>query len=377
MNSRLNRLPIHPTLRLEERKNELRARGLRVFDFGTGDPPEPTPGFVRQAMVEAIPEVSGYPTVAGTDELREAAAGYLRQRFSVEADPRAEILATSGSKEAIFHLPMVLLDPESERNVVVYGEPGYVAFQIGTCFADGRSHPVPLTAEKRYLLTPEDVGPETLARTAIVFLNYPHNPTGQDMPPEVFRRWIQARDEHGFVIVSDECYCDLYHEQPPHSLLEYGRTGCIAVHSLSKRSGMTGFLTGFMAGDPDLLALLRRFRAGMGVASPVWTQAAAAAAWRESAHVEERRALFAERRGILVDLLRSRGLTIYPGNALLFLWVEVPEGETDESYTRRLFEAGILVAPGSFFGPGQERFVRLALVPTAQECRDVAAAWPR
>ena len=113
------------------------------------------------------------------------------------------------------------------------------------------------------------------------------------------------------------------------------------------------------------------------LASPVWTQAAAAAAWREDDHVQERRELFAERRRIMVDVLASRGLTLYPGNALLFLWVQVPAGETDESYTQRLFEAGILVAPGSFFGPGQERFVRLALVPTAHDCRDVAEVWPR
>jgi len=377
MNSRLDRLPIHPTLQLEERKAALCARGLRVFDFGTGDPPELIPDFVRRAMVAAMPAISGYPPVAGTDELRAAVAHYLYQRFGVEADPQREILATSGSKEAIFHLPMVLLDPASERDVVVYGEPGYVAFPIGTCFADGRAHVVPLCAEKRYLLGPDDIAPHVLARTSIVFLNYPHNPTGQDLPPELFRRWVQARDEFGFVIVSDECYCDLYHAEPPHSLLEFGRKGCIAVHSLSKRSGMTGFLTGFMAGDPDLLALLRRFRAGMGVASPLWTQAAAAVAWRETSHVEERRELFAERRRILVDVLGSRGLAIYPGNALLFLWVEVPQGESDQSYTHRLFEAGILVAPGSFFGPGQERFVRLALVPTAQDCRDVGAVWPR
>lgn len=377
MNSRLDKLPVHPTLRLEERKTELSARGVRVFDFGTGDPPEPMPEFVRRAMVSSIPDISGYPPGAGTAELRAACADYMLERFGVAVDPEREILATSGSKEAIFHLPMVLLDPDSERNVVIYGDPGYVAFRIGTCFADGVDHPVPLTAEKRYLLDPRDVPGDVLARTRIVFLNYPHNPTGQDMPGESFERWVAARDEHGFTIVADECYCDLYANEPPRSLLEFGREGCIAIHTLSKRSGMTGFLTGFMAGDPELLALLRRFRAGMGVSSPVWTQAAAAVAWRETTHVEQRRALFAERRAIMVKLLESRGLTIYPGNALLFLWVEVPAGETDASYTEKLFEAGILVAPGSFFGPGQERFIRLALVPSAQDCRDVAAVWPR
>jgi succinyldiaminopimelate transaminase len=377
MNSRLQRLPIHPTLQLEERKAELRARGVRVFDFGTGDPPDAAPPFVREAMVAAIPELAGYPPVGGNAALREAAAAYLQQRFGAELDPQTEIISTNGSKEAIFHLALVLIDGGGRRDTVVYGVPGYAAFEIGTCFAGGRDHRVELSAEKNYLFGPDDVGGEVLSRTAVVFLNYPHNPTGQDMPPALLRRWVEARAEYGFVIVADECYCDLYVDQPPHSLIEFGREGCIAVHSLSKRSGMTGYLTGFLAGDAGLIALQRRFRAGMGVATPVWTQAAAAAAWREPTHVAERRATFAEKRRIMAELLRSRGLRVYGGNAALFHWVEVPAGETDRSYAERLARAGILVAPGAYFGPGQERFVRLAMVPSAAECRDVAAVWPR
>lgn len=377
MNSRLNRLPIHPILRLEERKAELRARGVRVFDFGTGDPPDAAPHFVREAMVAAIPELAGYPPVGGNASLREAAAAYLQQRYGATLDPEREIISTNGSKEAIFHLALVLIDADGERNTVVYSVPGYAAFEMGTCFAGGRDHRVPLSAARKYLFTPEDVGGDVLSRTAIVFLNYPHNPTGQDMPPALLRRWVEARAEYGFVIVADECYCDLYVDEPPHSLIEFGREGCIAVHSLSKRSGMTGYLTGFLAGDAELIALQRRFRAGMGVATPVWTQAAAAAAWRDQAHVAERRATFAEKRRIMADVLESRGLRVYRGNASLFHWVEVPPGETDQTYAERLAHAGILVAPGAYFGPGQERFVRLAMVPSAAECRAVAEVWPR
>jgi acetylornithine aminotransferase len=376
MNSRLERLQVHPTLRLEERKAEILARGQRVFDFGTGDPPEPAPEFVRQALIDAVPEISAYPTVDGTPALREAAAHYVRRRFGVELDPARQVLATCGSKEAIFHIPMVLVDSDSKRNLVVWGEPGYAAFEIGACFARAEIHPIPLSAESRYLFTPDDLGDELLARTAIVFLNYPHNPTGQDMPADVFRRWIEARNEHGFVIVSDECYCDLYFGSPPHSLLEFGTEGCIVVHSLSKRSGMTGYQSGFLAGDADLLATLRRHRAGMGVASAVWNQAAATAAWLDEAHVAERRAVFGEKRRVLGELIESRGLRIYPGNASLFLWVEVPSGETDLSFTDRLADAGILVAPGSYFGAGQAGFVRFALVPSAEECRALGEVWP-
>lgn len=368
--------PVYPKLRLERRKAELQSRGLPVFDFGTGDPPEPTPEFVRQALIQAVPSYSAYPTVSGTDELREAAAGYVERRFGVFVDPSTEVLPTAGAKEAIFHLPMALIDPTSGRDLVVYGEPAYAVFAIAAGYAQAKPHSLTLTAEQRYLLTPEEVGEDALSRTAMVFLNYPHNPSGQEMTPEVFQRWVDARDEHGFVLVSDECYCDIYFGEPPHSLLEYGREGCLVIHSLSKRSGMTGYLSGFMTGDAAILETLHKKRQPMGLASPVWTQAAAAAAWREPEHVEERRMLFAEKRGILLELLESRGLQVYPSSSTLFLWARLPAGETDISYAERLLEVGIVVSPGTFFGEAQAGFVRVAAVPSPEDCRRAAEIWP-
>jgi len=376
VNDRLRRLRTHPTVRLAASREAASASGRRVFDFGVGDPAEATPEFVRQALIRAVPTASAYPVVEGTPDLRTAVAEYLSGRYGAVVDPRTEVLATGGSKEAIFHLPLVLADPASGRDLVIYGEPAYEAFRIGTCFAGLSDRAVPLTAEGRYLFGPEDVGNDALARTAIVFLNYPHNPSGQDMPPELFASWVAARDEHGFVLVSDECYCDLYFGDPPHSLLEFGREGCLAVHSLSKRSGMTGYMSGFVAGDAALLAEFGRHRSGMGVASPVWTQAAAAAAWRDEEHVERRRREFAAKRRALLEVLEARGLRVYPGNASLFLWVRVPDGETDVSYTERLLDAGIVVGPGSLFGPGQDGYVRVALAPDLESCRAVADVWP-
>ena len=367
---------VYPKLRLERRKAELHERGIPVFDFGTGDPPEPTPEFVRQALIAAVPSFSAYPTVNGTTELREAAAEYVERRFGVSVDPSTEVLPTAGAKEAIFHLPMSLIDQTSGRDLVVYGEPAYAVFAIAAGYAHAKPHSLTLTAERRYLLTPEDVGQDALSRTAIVFLNYPHNPSGQEMTPEGFQRWVEARDEHGFVLVSDECYCDIYFDEPPHSLLEYGREGCLVIHSLSKRSGMTGYLSGFMTGDAEILDTLYKKRQPMGLASPVWTQAAAAAAWREAEHVAERRGLFAEKRRILLELLESRGLQVYPSSSTLFLWAQVPAGETDLSYAERLLEVGIVVSPGSFFGEEQAGFVRVSAVPSAEECRRAAELWP-
>ena len=299
-----------------------------------------------------------------------------RRRFGVELDPACEVLATSGSMEAIFHLPMILVDPSSGRDRVVYGVPGYRVFEIGTYYAEGRAHAVDLTAENGYLLDPDQIGEDVLSETGLVFLNYPHNPTGQELPDELFERWVAARDRHGFVLVSDEVYADIYFERPCRSLLEFGREGCLVIHSLSKRSSMTGYQTGLFAGDADLLATLRRFRASMGLSSPVWTQAAATAAWLDDDHVDDKRALLKAKRDVMLELFQARGLQVYPGTSTLYLWVEVPESFTDTSYAEHLIELGIVVSPGSNFGPNQERFFRVALAPDVAECRDVAALWP-
>jgi succinyldiaminopimelate transaminase len=377
MNERLRKLPTYPMEQLAGWKRALEARGQRVYDFGTGDPREPTPAILRQALQEGIAAVSQYPPTAGTPALRQAVAGYLRRRFGVTVDPETEVLATLGSKEALFHLPMTFVQVPSDKDLVLYGEPAYPVYEIGALFAEAWTYAVPLGLHNGYAMDPDLVPAPVLRRAAVVFLNYPHNPTGFCLPDAMFQRWIELREEYGFVLVGDECYVDLgYEGAPPRSLLEFGRKGCLVVHSLSKRSGMTGYRSGFIAGDPELIATYRRFRASMGTAPQEFVQAAAALAWTETAHVEQRRQVFAEKRRILLELCRQRGLRVHGSTAGLYLWVEVPAGTDDVDYAARLRAAGILVAPGSFFGKGQERFVRLALVPTADECRAAAAAWP-
>ncbi len=381
MNQQLRDLATYPMVKLDELKEAAVRKGLTIYDFGTGDPREPTPAFIRQACRDGLAELSQYPKVAGLPAMRQAAAGYLARRFSVEVDADTEILPTQGSKEAIFHLPLVFIEHpaggQPERPLVVYGEPAYPVFEIGALFAQAEAYPVPLNAANSYLLDPDQLGDEVLARTGIVYLNYPHNPTGQLMPAALFERWVAARDRHGFLLVSDECYVDLYYEdERPRSLLEFGRQGCLVMHSLSKRSGMTGYRSGFVAGDASLVTTYRRFRAGMGLAPTDMVQAAAIAAWTDTDHVEERRLLFKRKRQVFLDLFAAMGLSVYPGSSTLFLWVEVPTGKTDTGYVEELLAVGILCSPGSFFGDGQEGFFRLALVPSLQQCQAAAAIWP-
>ena len=378
MNARIRALEPYPMVELARRKEALRQQGVEVLDFGTGDPREPTPEIIRKAFKEATPEVSQYPTVAGHEDLRRVFAGWYQRRFGVELDVVEGILPVRGSKEAMFHLPLALLDPESERRTVIYPEPGYPVMEIGSLYAQGERHRYPLTVENGYLMDPSTLPADLLDRTAIVWISYPHNPTGTDLPPELFEAWVAARERHGFVLCSDECYTEIWFgDERPKSLLEFGMEGCLAFHSLSKRSGMTGYRSGMVAGDPELVGWYRQCRAGMGQAMPIMAQAASKAAWADEKHVEERRRIFGQKRRILLEGLTKLGLTVWPAASTFYLWIRVPEGHTGQSYAHLLLDQGIVVSPGSFFGEGNEDWFRIALVPSPEGCTQALDRWPR
>ncbi|MBL8756640.1 MAG: aminotransferase class I/II-fold pyridoxal phosphate-dependent enzyme [Planctomycetes bacterium] len=378
MNERLRKLPTYPMEQLAAWKLQLQQKGTPVFDFGTGDPREETPALLRKAMVDGLGAVSQYPPTAGTAAVRRAIAGYLQRRFGVQVDAETQVLATMGSKECLFHLPMTFVQVPSDKDLVLYGEPAYPVYEIGALFAEAWTYAVGLSVGNGYALDPDTLPDSVLKRASVVFLNYPHNPTGFCLPDALFRRWVEVREEYGFVLVSDECYADLHYDGPrPKSLLEFGTKGCLAVHSLSKRSGMTGYRSGFVAGDPELIATYRKFRASMGTAPQEFVQAAATLAWTDDTHVAERVAVFAAKRRVLLDMCRERGLVVHGSQSGLYLWLEVPSGTDGAAYAQRCREVGILVAPGAFFGKGQDRYVRLALVPTLEQCRDAARVWPK
>ncbi|BDG02773.1 aminotransferase [Anaeromyxobacter oryzae] len=374
-NPALSQVQKNLSVELDERRKALAARGVRLFDFGLGDPKEPTPGFLREALREAVPEVSQYPSAFGTVALRRSVAGYLRRRFGVTVDPEAQVLACAGAKEAIFHLPLAFAGDPGRRKVVM-PDPGYPTYEVGARFAGLEPVKVPLTAARRFLLEPEDVGEATLRETLVFWLSYPHNPTGAVAPRDYLARVGEAALRYGFVVASDECYADIYFGEKPASMLEVQQENVIAVHSCSKRSGMTGYRSGFMAGDPDLVKVLRSLRSHPGVASPEFVTPAAAAAWGDDEHPAERREIFRRKRDRFLRFFAEHGLVADASEATLYLWVRVPAGHTASSYALRLLEGGIVVAPGTAFGAG-EGYVRVALVPTLEECEEAISAWKR
>lgn len=361
---------------LDERRRALVAAGKQLFDFGLGDPKEPTPPFIREALRAAVPGVSQYPSPFGTPALRQAAADWVRRRFGVSVDPETQVLPVAGAKEAIFHLPLAFAGGDPGRRKVVMPDPGYPTYEVGTRFAGLEPVKVPLRAERRFLLEPEDVPEDVLRQTLVFWISYPHNPTGAVASRDYLARVGEAARRHGFIVASDECYADLYFAAPPPSMLEVQLENVIAIHSLSKRSGMTGYRSGFLAGDPDLVAVLRRLRSHPGVSSPEFVAPAAAAAWADDAHPAERRAIFRAKRDRFLRFFEAHGLRCDGAEATLYLWVRVPTGHSATSYARALLEEGIVVAPGTAFGAG-EGYVRVALVPTLEACEEAIARWEK
>jgi len=375
MNRRVKELKSYPMDRLNRAKDELRRKGIKIYDFGTGDPKEPTDERIRRALIEAVPEVSQYPTVKGRPELRRAIANWFEKRFGVPLDPEKEVIPTAGSKEAIFHFPLVFIDTDSDKRKVIFGTPAYPVYERGTLIAGGKTYPVELKYEDQFLLRLDRVPKSVLEETAIVWINYPHNPTGAVAPLSYLEEVYGICRENGIILCSDECYTEIYFNEPPHSALEVGKEGVVVFHSLSKRSGMTGYRSGFVAGDWRIVQEYLKYRSSFGVASQDFVQRAAEVAWSDEKHVEERRKIFKEKAEIFDRFFREIGLEFLPVEATFYFWVKLPQRVSGEEYALHLLNYGIVISPGEFFGKGGEGFFRIALVPTVEECREAVEVW--
>ncbi|HEV2240899.1 MAG TPA: succinyldiaminopimelate transaminase [Streptosporangiaceae bacterium] len=346
---------------LEPYKARALAHPGGIVDLSVGAPVDPVPARVRAALAAAS-DAPGYPATAGTSALREAAAGWLSRRHQVTVDP-GSVLPVIGTKELIAGLPTLL--GCGPGDVVVYPTLAYPTYDVGARLAGAR----PVAADAVVALGPEPV--------RLWWLNSPSNPTGRVLPHEHLLKVVRWARERGTVVASDECYIELGWEEQPVSVLrpdacDGSHAGLLAVHSLSKRSTMAGYRAGFVTGDPDLIAELLEIRkhAGMMVPGPV--QAALTAALSDDEHADAQRARYAARRELLRPALEAAGWAVEHSQAGLYLWAAHPARDGWESVTV-LAEAGILVAPGSFYGPAGGRHVRVALTATDERISAAAA----
>lgn len=318
-----------------------------------GTPVDPVPAPVRAALVAGA-DAPGYPQTAGTAELRRAARQWLVRRAG--APEEVAVLPVVGTKELVALLPWLL----GVTGTVTLPALAYPTYEVGARLAGLPTATVP----------PSTPG-------GLVWVNSPSNPTGAVTTPEQLRADLADARRLGATVAADECYLEFGWSAEPVSVLHpsvHGGdlTGLLAVHSLSKRSNLAGYRLGVVAGDPELVARLLEVRKHAGLMVPAPVQAAGVAAWDDDAHVSVQRARYAARREQLLAALPAAGLTVEHSEAGLYLWASA--GEDCWATVARLADAGILVAPGEFYGAAGDRHVRVALTATDER---VAAACTR
>lgn len=362
--------PPYPHDRLVGLKAEADAVAGGAVDCSVGTPVDPMPALAIRALADAAPDATGYPFSIGSVALREAAAGWLRRRFTVDVDP-ADVIACVGTKEMVASLPRLLSLRDPSRDTVLYPAVSYPTYAMGAQLAGLRAVPVPVDGRWR-----PDLGAVADAdadRALLLWLNDPANPTGTSATPAEMASSVSWARQRGVLVASDECYAEFTYDDAgapaaPVTALSSGSEGVLAVHSLSKRSNMAGLRAGFVTGDTDLVRYLGEVRkhAGMIVPSPV--QAAAVAALGDDTHVDEQRVRYAARRARLVPALEAFGLVGDGGPSTFYLWLRAATGaESGWSVAKRLAAVGTLVAPGDLYGPAGEAHVRLAMTITDEQ----------
>ena len=374
-NSVFLQLPTYPQQILERKKAEVLQKGITLYDFGVGDPREAVPDFIPKALKEAVSGHFGYPSIVGDPLFRQTVADYVKRRFGVELDPERQILPCSGSKEAVFHAPLLVIDPKAPDRTVLFPDPGYPAYCRGALFAGGEAIPVPLTGD--FVFRPWELSEEILKKTRLLWLNTPHNPSGAVTSLSDLKRIAALCRKYDILCISDECYADVYTDDPPHSMLECGFENILVFHSLSKRSGMTGYRSAFIAGDPEIIEQYRRLRTNFGVAPQSFVNAAAVAAWSDDSHASARREIFREKKRLFIDFFTEQGWEFTGADASLYLWLKTPEGQSPVEMSEELLSVGVVVSPGCYYAltDAGDQHIRLAMVPDLESCKEAIAQW--
>lgn len=382
MNHHLTQLHPYPFEKLNQLFSGIQPIDLPLIPLSIGEPKHPAPQIVIDALQQNFKHLSTYPSSKGLPELRQAISNWLIQRFHLnELSAESEILPVSGTREAIFSFVQAVINRE-ENPYVVMPNPFYQIYEGATILAGGTPYFINCTAENNYLGDFDRVPAEVWEKTSLLFICTPGNPTGATFTTEQLQQLIQLSDQYNFIIASDECYSELWFEQPPVGLLEacakMGRNdykNCVVFHSLSKRSNLPGMRSGFIAGDSTLLAPYLKYRTYHGAAMPVQHQLASIVAWNDECHVEENRKQYRQKFDLFQNEL-GHLLPLEKPDAGFYYWLKV---DNDEAFAKKLLkEANIKVLPGRYLSrqtkegnPG-ENHVRMALVADIQQCEEVA-----
>ncbi|MCK4513447.1 aminotransferase class I/II-fold pyridoxal phosphate-dependent enzyme [bacterium] len=349
-------------------------RGIDLIRLDIGNPDLPPPTAVIEAACNALrsPTAHGYPGYRGSPALRHAICEYYALRFDVSLDPETQVICLLGSKEGIVHLQQAILDP---GDVVLLPDPGYAPYDAGAGLSQASIVRFPLTAKRNYVPDFDAIPAKVAQQAKAIWLNYPNNPTGAVASSKTLEQAVAFAHRHSLLLCHDAPYTDVRFDGcRPTSILQVDGASDVAIefNSLSKTYNMAGWRIGYAVGNAEALGLLQKMKSNVdsGLFYPL-QRAAVVALKTDEAWIEERNAIYRERLGILVNALTAAGLTATLPLATHYLWTRIPDGEKAEPFSLRLLnEIGIAVAPGTFFGPGGEGFVRISATASTDRIRE-------
>ena len=362
---RLDQLAPYPFVEISRIIAEKRAAGEDVVTFGIGDPDIPTPSHIVERLVKASykPANHRYPETDGLPELRRAIADWYEARFGIKLDPDGEVLPLIGAKEGIGHAALCFLDP---GDIALVPDPAYPVYAVGTMFAGGESHRMPLLEENGWLPDLDAIPAEVARNAKVMWLNYPNNPTAAVATQEYYVKVIDFARKYDIAVLHDAAYSEVVYDgykAPGFMELNGAREVGIEFHSLSKCFNMTGWRIAMAVGNADMIKALFQIKANLDSGIPQAIQEMAIEALSGSqAPIQENNAIYQRRRDKLVGALTSLGLRVTPPKACLYIWARVPEGYTSAGFAKLLLEdMTIVVTPGSSYGEYGEGYIRLSL----------------
>lgn len=362
---RMNRVPPYLFVQISRKIAEKKAQGIEVISFGIGDPDIPTPDYVIDALGEASYDAPNhrYPESEGLPEFREGVADWYLRRFGVQLDSEKEVISLIGAKEGIGHVAFCFLDA---GDIALVPDPGYPVYAMGTLFAGGESYMLPLNEENDWLPDFDAIPDDVASKAKLLWLNYPNNPTGAVADLDYFLKAIEFAQKHDIAIMHDACYTEVGYDgyRPPSFLQAEGAMDVgIEFHSLSKSYNMTGWRIGMAVGNAEMIDALLTIKSNLDSGVPQAVQHMAIEAMKRPLEsVDERNAVYQNRRDRIVPVLKDMGMKVESPRAGLYIWAGVPEGYTSAEFAEKLLEdTDVLMIPGGNYGAAGEGYVRLSI----------------
>lgn len=362
---------------LEEQYQNLVKQNIEPIDFGIGDPKEETPNFIREVAKKSIDLNAnrGYPLYDGTTEYRKAISEWNKKRFNINLNPETEICSAIGAKEIVFNIPNAFIEP---GDYVLIPNPGYPPYLKGTLFARGIPYFLNLTKENNFLPNLEEVPDKILKQTKILWLNYPNSPTGKIASKNYLEKTVKIAKKYNILIISDECYSEIYYDKKPKSILEISKENVLVINSLSKRSCMTGWRVAWIAGEEKLIKSVKKLKTNIDSGIPYFIQDAAIAALKDEEHVKKQKETYKIKKEIMLKAFKDIGLEESNPEGTFYIWQKLPDKIRGKDLAKKLLEKeyGVVVTPGEILSetlesgtnPGKN-YIRLALIPSIEDCK--------